>query len=91
MNADGRIFDHSRAVHLIESRLLEEHCILCGAWAAHIVAEQVSVRLLSRRASGLCCEHFRWVIGDCATHVYGVPALTVFPREHRWVGRRCRR
>jgi hypothetical protein len=75
MNPDKRILDRSRASHLIEERLREEHCIVCGQLASHIVTEVVSgLTPFPVLASVLCCEHFKFAVGDCSTYSYGVPA-----------------
>lgn len=72
MSSDGRIFDYQRASHLIERRALEEHCVLCGALASHLIAEQVSVASATP-TSALCCEHFRWIVEDCSARAFQLP------------------
>jgi hypothetical protein len=63
-----RILDESRAVHLFDAALMDEHCALCGLPAAHLVVEQSSSSF-PRLRSALCCEHFIFVIGDCSPHL----------------------
>lgn len=72
MSSDGRIFDRQRASHLIETRVLVEHCVLCGALASHLIAEQVSVPSTTP-ISALCCEHFRWIVEECSARSYELP------------------
>lgn len=69
---ERRIFDATRAAHRYDAALLEERCSLCGEPAAHRVLEDLTSPF-QPIANYLCCAHFSWVLGDCATYPYDLP------------------
>lgn len=83
MEFDELVFDAARAGHLIDPRVVDEHCIVCGELAAHIVSEPVR-RPNSGYVGVLCCTHFSWILGDCGIFKQGPP-------RQRWSGELFRR
>ena len=72
MSYEERVFDMARSVHSFESDLIDKHCTICGEAAAHQVDEHSSVPFPPMK-NYLCCEHFRFAIGDCSSYPYGMP------------------
>ena len=67
-----RVVDPARARHPFEASIIDEHCVLCGALATHIVAESMGTSAASME-SYLCCAHFSWIIDDCSMYLYDFP------------------
>jgi hypothetical protein len=67
-----RVFDPARASHVVEEFTVDQHCSLCGELAAHAIVELLSVPDPPLTAY-LCCEHFTWIMGDCADYPYEIP------------------
>jgi hypothetical protein len=69
----GPVYDSGRAAHAFDVSLIPARCVLCGVPAAHVVVECLSIDGDPRQGY-LCCEHFSWIIYDCARSVRTVPA-----------------